>query len=82
MIKRIVVMKIQPSICLDDIGKPPQKSQVGRHLDLNSWPLEYESSTLPRGNLARYFGVVENYRNVFLDFSYLTGVHFIEQSTN
>ena len=52
MVKWIVVMKIQPSICLDDVGKPRKNpSQVGRHRDLNQEPLECESRALPRSHL-------------------------------
>ena len=47
-------MKIQPSICLDNWGKPwKNPSQVGRHRDLNQGPPECESRTLPRNHLAR-----------------------------
>ena len=54
MVKWIVVMKIQPSICLDDWGKPRKNlSQVGRHRDLNPGPPECESRALPRSHLAR-----------------------------
>ena len=54
MVKWIVVMKIQPSICLDDWGKPRKKpSQVGRHRDSNPGPPECESRALPRSHLAR-----------------------------
>ena len=46
--KWIVVIKIQPSICLDDWGKPRKKpSQVGRHRVSNQGPPEYESRALP-----------------------------------
>ena len=54
MVKWIVVMKIQPSICLDDRGKPRKyASQVGRHRDSNPGPPECESRALPRSHLAR-----------------------------
>ena len=40
-------MKIQPSICLDDWGKPRKNhSQVGRHRDSNPGPPECESRAL------------------------------------
>ena len=52
MVKWIVVMKIQPSICLDDGGKPRKNiSQIGRHRDLNPGPPECESRALPRSHL-------------------------------
>ena len=56
MVKWIVVMKIQPSICLDDWGKPRKKktSHVGRHRDSNQGPPECESRALLRSHLARY----------------------------
>ena len=51
-----MVMKIQPSICLGDCGKPQKTpSQVGRHWDLNPGPPECESRALPRSHLARSF---------------------------
>ena len=54
MVKWIVVMKIQPSICLDDGGKPRKSpSEVGWHRDLNQGPPERESRALPRSHLAR-----------------------------
>ena len=54
MVKWIVVMKIQPSICLDHWGKPRKNpSQVARHRDSNSGPTECESRALPRSHLAR-----------------------------
>ena len=54
MVKWIVVMKIQPRICLDDLGKPRKTpSQVGRHWDLNPGSPECESRALPRSHLAR-----------------------------
>ena len=54
MVKWIVVMKIQPSICLDDWGKPRKNlSQVGRYRDLNPGPPEWVSRALPRSHLAR-----------------------------
>ena len=61
MVKWIVVMKIQPSICLDDWGKPRKNlSQVGRHphRDLDPGPPECESRALPRSHLARLFLVL------------------------
>ena len=58
MVKWIVVMKIQPSICLDDWGKPRKNlSQVGRHRDLNPGPPECKSHALPRSHLAWYFSL-------------------------
>ena len=55
MVKWIVVMKIQPSICHDEWGKPRKNpNQVGRHRDLNPGPPECESRALPRSHLARY----------------------------
>ena len=49
-------MKIQPSICLDDWGKPRKKpSQVGRHRDSNPGPPECEFRALPRIHLARCY---------------------------
>ena len=55
MVKCIVIMKIQPSICLDDWGKPRKNpKQVGRHRDSNPEPSECESRALPRSHLARY----------------------------
>ena len=49
-------MKIQPSLCLDDWGKPRKNlSQVGRHWNLNPEPPECESRALPRSHLARFF---------------------------
>ena len=54
MVKWIVVMQIQLSICLDDWGKPRKNpSQVGRHRDLNPGHPECESRALPRSHLAR-----------------------------
>ena len=48
MVKWIVVMKIQPCICLDGWGKPRKNSsQVGRHRDSNPGPPECESHALP-----------------------------------
>ena len=59
MVKWIVVMKIQPSICLDDWGKPwKNPSQVGRHRDSNPGPPECESRALPRSQLTRYIYVI------------------------
>ena len=53
MLKWIMVMKIQPSICLDDRGKSRKNpSQVGRHRDLNQGPPQFESHVLPRSHLA------------------------------
>ena len=50
MVKWIVVMKIQPSICLDCWRKARKKpSQIGWHRDLNPRPPEYESSFLSLG---------------------------------
>ena len=55
MVKWIVVMKIQPSTCLNDWRKPRKNlSQVGRHRDLNPGHPECESRALPRSHLARY----------------------------
>ena len=56
MVKWILVMKIQPSICLDVWRKPRKKnsSQVGRHRDLNPGPPECESRALLRRHLAGY----------------------------
>ena len=52
MVKWIVVMKIQPSICLDDWGKPRKTpSQVGRHRDSNPRPPECECRALLRRHL-------------------------------
>ena len=61
-------MKIQPSICLDDRGKPRKNpSQVGRHRDWNSGPPECESHALPRSHLARcHFLVTTVSENNFL----------------
>ena len=57
MVKWIVVMTIQPSICLDDWGKPRKNpSQVGRIRDSNPGPPESESRALPRSHLARLQG--------------------------
>ena len=54
MVKWIVVMKIQPSICLDDWGKPRKNpSQVGWHQDLKPGPPKCKSRALPRSHLAR-----------------------------
>ena len=55
MVKWIVIMKIQPSICLDDWKTTKKKtpSQVGRHQDLNPGPLECESRALPWSHLSR-----------------------------
>ena len=54
MVKWMMAMKIQPSICLDDRGKPRRNcSQVGRHWDWNSGLPEYKSSVLPLRHLAR-----------------------------
>ena len=54
MVKWIVVMKIQPSIYLDDCKKPRKNpSQVDRDWDLNLGPSECESRALPRSHLAR-----------------------------
>ena len=59
MLKWIVVMKIQPSICLVDWGKPRKNpSQVGRYRASNPGPPECESRALPRSHLARYHKVV------------------------
>ena len=56
MVKCIVVMKIQPSICLHDWGKPRRNSsQVGWYQDLNAGPPECESRALPRSHLAWYY---------------------------
>ena len=56
MVKWIMVVKIQPSIRLDDRRKPRKEkpSQVGRHRDLNHRPPECESRALPRSHLARF----------------------------
>ena len=56
MVKWIVVMKIQPSICLDDWGKP----RKNRHRDLNPGPPECESRALPRSHLARCLQLYPN----------------------
>ena len=53
MVKWIVVMKIQPSICIDDCEKK-NLSQVGRHRDLNQGPPECESRALPLRHLTRW----------------------------
>ena len=56
MVQWIVVMKIQPSICLDDWGKPRKNpSQVGRHLDSNPGSPECESRALLRATHFVYF---------------------------
>ena len=48
MVKWIVVMKIQPNICLDDWGKPRNNpSQVGRHRGLNPGPPKCKSCASP-----------------------------------
>ena len=48
MVKWIVVMKIQPSICLDDWGKPQKiPSQVGTGIRIRD---------LPNASLVRYHG--------------------------
>ena len=61
MVKWVVVMKIQPSIWLDDWGKPRKyPSQVGRHRDLNPGLPECESRALPRSHLAMSKGLVLN----------------------
>ena len=55
MVKWILVMKIQPSICFVGLGKPRKNpSQVGRHRDSNPGPTECESRALPRSHLVRY----------------------------
>ena len=55
MVKWIVVMKIQPNICLDAWVKPRKNpSQIGRHRDSNPGHLECESRVLPRSHLARF----------------------------
>ena len=62
MVKWIVVMKIQPSICLDDWGKPRKNlSQVGRHRDLNQGPPEYESNVFSLRHLACFVFIMEKY---------------------
>ena len=55
MVKWIVVIKIQPSICFDDTGNSRKNSsQFGRHRYLISGSLEYESSMLPLSYLVRH----------------------------
>ena len=65
MVKWIVVMKIQPSSCLDDRGKPRKNlSQVGGKRDMNPGPPECESRALPRRHLARLFYIFIFYETV------------------
>ena len=52
MVKWIMVMKIQPRICLDDWRKSPKNSQIVRHRNLNPRPSEYESSVLALRHLS------------------------------
>ena len=56
MAKWIVIMKIQPSICLDVLRKPRKKnsSQIGQHRNLNSGPPEYACKVLPQRQPARW----------------------------
>ena len=66
MIKWIVVMKIQPSICLHDWGKPRKNpSQIGRIRGLNPGPPECESRALPRSHLARFCRVCTDIHEFF-----------------
>ena len=52
----VLVMKIQPSTCLQDSGKPRRNlSYVGRHRVSNQRALECESRALPRSHLAPWF---------------------------
>ena len=54
MIKCIIVMKIQPRICLMTDGNHENTtSQVGSNRDLNSGLPEYESTVLPLHHPAR-----------------------------
>ena len=57
MVKWIVIMKIQPSICFDDWRKQwKNPSQGGRDRDLNSGPPKFEPSvtTAPESEVAQF----------------------------
>ena len=70
MVQWIVVMKIQPSICLDDWGKLRKTpSQVGGHRDLNPRPPECESRALPRSHLARLTWLLGDCDLIYTPFS-------------
>ena len=69
MVKLIVVMKIQPRICLDHKGKPRKNpSQVGRYRDLNQGPSDCESHALPGSHLGLYYAVYLPFSVYFLFF--------------
>ena len=74
MVKWIMVMKIQPSICLVDGGKPRKNSsQVGRHRDSNP--------DLPNASLVRYHGATSLGEMIlFLVLRTLNGVVFYHGS--
>ena len=50
----IVVMKIQPSICLMIEENHEKTCKVDRHRDLNPGPPECESRVLPWSHLSRF----------------------------
>ena len=67
MVKWIVVMKIEPSICLDNWGKSRKTPvKIGRHWNFNPEPPEYKSSVLSLRHLSRYLFVV-SWLNISLE---------------